>query len=181
MQKVKLAMRMVDSRRSWPACSRVRLVFASIVSLGALRPAASFSQQASVLLNSRERVLCQPPPWQRQELQRPASGPARLCTAIRAVDGGGADTRHDTEVQTTRPPLHVLFQDEHLAVLSKPGGMLMHRTRDSRKETVFFLQTARDQLGKQVPFVSALLNGVGCAHVIVCVPGAVRRCFLRIE
>jgi hypothetical protein len=37
--------------------------------------------------------------------------------------------------------------------------MLMHRTRDSRRETVFFLQTVRNQLGKHVFFANRIDRG----------------------
>jgi len=77
------------------------------------------------------------------------AGTARLQMATlqsAASEGGEKGT------QTFPPPapLRVVYQDDHLAVLSKPGGMLMHRTKESSRETVFFLQLARDQLGKQV-------------------------------
>ena len=65
----------------------------------------------------------------------------------------------DPSYGVSRTPLRVLFQDEYLAVVSKPGGMLMHRSRDARRDSVFFLQTVRDQLGKQVFFANRLDRG----------------------
>jgi tRNA pseudouridine65 synthase len=40
----------------------------------------------------------------------------------------------------------VLYEDEHLVVLNKPSGLLVHRSDIDRHETVFALQLARDQL-----------------------------------
>jgi hypothetical protein len=78
------------------------------------------------------------------------SHPRAMCSAAE-----GAEEAQSSK-GTGAPLLHVLFQDEHLAVVSKPGGMLMHRSRDAGRETVFFLQTVRDQLGKHVFFVNRI-------------------------
>ena len=81
------------------------------------------------------------------------SHPRAMCSAAEgaeeALAGKGA----------AAPLLDILFQDEHLAVVSKPGGMLMHRSRDAGRETVFLLQTVRDQVGKHVFFVNRIDRG----------------------
>jgi len=67
--------------------------------------------------------------------------PAVLSGSEPVTEGGqddGVDTGN-TARNATPPRLNVLYEDEHLAVVEKPGGMLMHRTRDSRRETVFDL------------------------------------------
>jgi tRNA pseudouridine65 synthase len=46
-------------------------------------------------------------------------------------------------------PLAILYQDEHIIVIHKPAGLLMHRSPISR-DTVFVLQTLRDQIGQRV-------------------------------
>ncbi len=46
-------------------------------------------------------------------------------------------------------PLPILYQDEHLVVIHKPSGLLMHRSPISR-DRVFVLQTLRDQIGRRV-------------------------------
>ncbi|MEM7419612.1 MAG: pseudouridine synthase [Pseudomonadota bacterium] len=46
--------------------------------------------------------------------------------------------------------LNVLFQDEHVVAIDKPPGLLVHRSPIDRHETVFAVQTLRDQLGKHV-------------------------------
>jgi len=46
-------------------------------------------------------------------------------------------------------PLVILHQDEHIIVIHKPAGLLMHRSPISR-DTVFVLQTLRNQIGKRV-------------------------------
>ena len=56
-------------------------------------------------------------------------------------------------------PLPVLFQDEHLVVVHKPAGWLVHRTGLDAGETRFVLQTLRDQLGRHVYPVHRLDKG----------------------
>jgi len=48
------------------------------------------------------------------------------------------------------PPLELLYQDDHLVVINKPSGLLVHRSPIDRHETQFALQIIRDQLGKYV-------------------------------
>ena len=45
--------------------------------------------------------------------------------------------------------LEILYEDAHFIAINKPQGMLMHRTRIS-EDTVFVLQTLRDQIGAMV-------------------------------
>lgn len=46
--------------------------------------------------------------------------------------------------------LDILFQDEYLVAVNKPSGMLVHRSWLDRHETVFVMQTLRDQIGQHV-------------------------------
>ena len=46
--------------------------------------------------------------------------------------------------------LEILYQDEHLIAVNKPAGMLVHRSWLDRHETVFVMQTLRDQIGQHV-------------------------------
>ncbi|AVF37266.1 tRNA pseudouridine(65) synthase TruC [Rahnella sikkimica] len=46
--------------------------------------------------------------------------------------------------------LEILYQDEHLVAVNKPAGMLVHRSWLDRHETVFVMQTLRDQIGQHV-------------------------------
>lgn len=46
--------------------------------------------------------------------------------------------------------LEIIYQDEHLVVVNKPAGMLVHRSWLDSRETVFVMQTLRDQIGKFV-------------------------------
>lgn len=48
------------------------------------------------------------------------------------------------------PLLPIVYQDEHLAVIDKPSGLLVHRTALARKEKWFAMQLLRDQLGRHV-------------------------------
>ena len=45
--------------------------------------------------------------------------------------------------------LPILLADTDLVAIHKPPGMLVHRSRISR-DTVFVLQTLRDQIGQRV-------------------------------
>ena len=55
--------------------------------------------------------------------------------------------------------LELLYLDEHLAVVHKPAGWLVHRTPLDKGETRFVLQTLRDQIGQLVWPVHRLDKG----------------------
>lgn len=59
----------------------------------------------------------------------------------------------------TAPPLHIIWRDEHLVVVYKPAGWLVHRTGLDAHETRFVLQALRDQLGQHVFPVHRLDKG----------------------
>lgn len=46
--------------------------------------------------------------------------------------------------------MKLLFQDDHMVAVHKPGGMLVHRSAIDRWETVYLLQLVRDLVGKRV-------------------------------
>ncbi|MDD3448689.1 MAG: pseudouridine synthase [Gammaproteobacteria bacterium] len=46
--------------------------------------------------------------------------------------------------------LPIVYRDEHLVVVEKPAGLLVHRSEIDRRETRFALQLVRDQLGQRV-------------------------------
>ncbi|MHC3771428.1 tRNA pseudouridine(65) synthase TruC [Pantoea agglomerans] len=46
--------------------------------------------------------------------------------------------------------LEILYQDEWLVAVNKPSGWLVHRSWLDRHETVFVMQTVRDQIGQHV-------------------------------
>ncbi|PSW61810.1 tRNA pseudouridine(65) synthase TruC [Photobacterium leiognathi subsp. mandapamensis] len=46
--------------------------------------------------------------------------------------------------------LEILYRDEHLIAVNKPAGMLVHRSWLDSHETVFVMQTLRDQIGQHV-------------------------------
>lgn len=49
------------------------------------------------------------------------------------------------------PPLiPILYQDTHCIAVNKPAGMLVHRSFLDKHETVFLMQTLRDQIGQHV-------------------------------
>jgi len=55
--------------------------------------------------------------------------------------------------------LDLLYRDEHLAIVNKPAGWLVHRTPLDKGETRFVLQTLRDQIGQHVWPVHRLDKG----------------------
>ena len=64
-----------------------------------------------------------------------------------------------TELPADTAPLHILWQDEHMVVVYKPAGWLVHRTGLDAHETRFVMQTLRDQLGRHVWPVHRLDKG----------------------
>lgn len=46
--------------------------------------------------------------------------------------------------------LSILYQDEHIVVIDKPSGLLVHRSLIDKRETRFALQMTRDQIGQYV-------------------------------
>lgn len=46
--------------------------------------------------------------------------------------------------------LPIIYHDEYLVAINKPGGLLVHRSEIDRHETRFAMQLIRDQLGQQV-------------------------------
>lgn len=46
--------------------------------------------------------------------------------------------------------LPILYQDEHIVVIDKPSGLLVHRSMIDKHETRFALQMTRDQIGQYV-------------------------------
>lgn len=46
--------------------------------------------------------------------------------------------------------LPILHQDDYLVAINKPAGMLVHRSFLDKHETIFVMQTLRDQLGRLV-------------------------------
>lgn len=46
--------------------------------------------------------------------------------------------------------LPILYRDEHIVVIDKPSGLLVHRSEIDRHETRFAIQILRDQIGQRV-------------------------------
>ncbi|HEX9194650.1 MAG TPA: tRNA pseudouridine(65) synthase TruC [Azonexus sp.] len=46
--------------------------------------------------------------------------------------------------------LPILYRDEHIVVVDKPPGLLVHRSEIDRHETRFAIQILRDQIGQRV-------------------------------
>jgi tRNA pseudouridine65 synthase len=70
--------------------------------------------------------------------------------------------------------LPVLYQDEHLVVVDKPSGLLVHRSPIDRHETRFALQVVRDQLGQHVYPVHRLDKPTSGALVLALDPASAR-------
>lgn len=52
--------------------------------------------------------------------------------------------------QSLATPLTVLYQDEYLVAVEKPGGMLVHRSFLDKEQSRYALQAVRDQIGQRV-------------------------------
>lgn len=46
--------------------------------------------------------------------------------------------------------LPIIYRDEHIVAINKPGGLLVHRSEIDRHETRFAVQLLRDQIGQLV-------------------------------
>jgi tRNA pseudouridine65 synthase len=46
--------------------------------------------------------------------------------------------------------LEILYRDEHLVIINKPSGLLVHKSPIDKNETEFALQLLRDQIGQYV-------------------------------
>jgi tRNA pseudouridine65 synthase len=46
--------------------------------------------------------------------------------------------------------LPIIYRDEYMVAINKPGGLLVHRSEIDRHETRFAVQLLRDQIGQQV-------------------------------
>ncbi len=62
----------------------------------------------------------------------------------------------DPELPTLGEPLRIVYQDEHLCVVYKPAGLMVHRGQGADRHEPFLLQLLRDQLGSWVTPVHRL-------------------------
>jgi tRNA pseudouridine65 synthase len=69
----------------------------------------------------------------------------------------------NTAANDAREHLAVLHADEHLVVVNKPSGLLVHRSPIDRHERRFAVQLLRDQLGRRVYPVHRLDKGTSGA------------------
>ena len=53
-------------------------------------------------------------------------------------------------IESDKPNLEILYQDEYLVAVDKPAGLFVHRSYLDRHEKYFALQLLRDQLGQYV-------------------------------
>lgn len=72
------------------------------------------------------------------------------------------------------PPLSVLWQDDHLVVVHKPAGWLVHRTGLDAHECRIVLQVLRDQLGRHVYPVHRLDKGTSGVLLMALSPEVAR-------
>lgn len=71
-----------------------------------------------------------------------------------------------TDNTISQNPLDVLYRDEHLAVIGKPEGMMVHRTKIASRETVFLVDIARAQFASRIFPVHRLDRGTSGAMLI---------------
>lgn len=70
--------------------------------------------------------------------------------------------------------MEFLFQDEHVVVVNKPAGLLVHRSPIDRHESRFALQLVRNRLGRHVFPVHRLDKPTSGALLFALLPGAAR-------
>ncbi|WP_137169767.1 pseudouridine synthase [Marinomonas sp. FW-1] len=71
--------------------------------------------------------------------------------------------------------LDILFQDEHLVVVNKPAGLLVHRTNLAKDEEDAVVQRLRDQTGQWVFPIHRLDRGTSGVLVMAFSPEIARR------
>lgn len=71
--------------------------------------------------------------------------------------------------------LDILFEDEHLVVVNKPAGLLVHRTHLAKEEEDAVVQRLRDQTGKWVFPVHRLDRGTSGVLVMAYSPEVARQ------
>lgn len=79
----------------------------------------------------------------------PSSLPSALVPSSFLPDQS-SDTVAPAELAQPAPVLSILYLDQYLAVVDKPSGMLVHRSFLDKHETLFVMQTLRNQLGQHV-------------------------------
>jgi len=60
------------------------------------------------------------------------------------------DQQDNEQVDSNKPVLTILYQDEYLVAVDKPAGLFVHRSFMDRDEKYFALQLVRDQVGQYV-------------------------------
>jgi tRNA pseudouridine65 synthase len=70
--------------------------------------------------------------------------------------------------------LPILYRDEHLVVIHKPAGLLVHRSNLARQEERFAVQLLRDQIGQRVYPVHRLDRGTSGILVFALSPEIAR-------
>jgi tRNA pseudouridine65 synthase len=97
-------------------------------------------------------------------------------SGLRLVGGAleGSENQVDNENVTVEVPhIPVVHMEERFCIISKPGGMLVHRNKEARPEDrIFLLQTLRNQLQKQVFLVNRLDRATSGLMVIAFDPEA---------
>ena len=53
-------------------------------------------------------------------------------------------------MENSIPEIPILYMDEHIVVVSKPAGLLVHKTKIAEEQVAFLVQYLRDQIGKKV-------------------------------
>lgn len=71
--------------------------------------------------------------------------------------------------------MRILHEDDHLVVVDKPAGLLVHRSAIDRHETCFALQMARDLVGRRLYPVHRLDKPTSGALLLALSPESARR------
>jgi tRNA pseudouridine65 synthase len=74
--------------------------------------------------------------------------------ALNAINGDQTNlatlSSSNFDSSTRERELQICYRDDAMVVVNKPAGMLVHRSGIDARETVFLMQTLRDQLGRHI-------------------------------
>lgn len=60
------------------------------------------------------------------------------------------ETSPNEDLESVKPVLDILYQDDYIVAINKPAGLFVHRSFMDKNEQFFALQLLRDQIGKYV-------------------------------
>jgi tRNA pseudouridine65 synthase len=66
------------------------------------------------------------------------------------IDDATLEAAITADIESEKPVLNILYQDEYMVAVDKPAGLFVHRSYMDKDEIYFALQLVRDQIGQYV-------------------------------